>query len=59
MKPANFDVEDQMRTGLPVYQGSAIVKAGFIRKVYSILALQVRERGSPLAAAATPLAAPH
>jgi FtsH-binding integral membrane protein len=35
------DVDDQMRTGLPVYQGSAIIKAGFIRKVYSILALQL------------------
>ena len=30
-----------MQVGLPVYQGSAAVKAGFIRKVYGILVMQL------------------
>jgi len=43
MKPAPpaYDLEDQMQVGLPVYQGSAAVKAGFIRKVYGILVMQL------------------
>jgi len=41
VKPADYDVEDHMRSGVPVYQGSALVKAGFIRKVYGILAIQL------------------
>ena len=45
MKPARevpgYDVEDQMTQGMPVYQGSAMVKAGFIRKVYGILSIQL------------------
>lgn len=43
MKPAQeHDVEaDRMSHGMPVYQGSAMVKAGFIRKVYGILAIQL------------------
>lgn len=44
MKPS--DLEDQqeaggLHQGMPVYQGSAMVKAGFIRKVYGILAAQL------------------
>ena len=43
MKPS--DLEDQqmggINQGMPVYQGSAMVKAGFIRKVYGILAAQL------------------
>jgi FtsH-binding integral membrane protein len=43
MKPAreHGDVEDSFSTGVPVYQGSAMVKAGFIRKVYAILTIQL------------------
>ena len=37
------DVEagEAIRTGLPVYQGSDLIKAGFVRKVYGILAVQL------------------
>lgn len=43
MKPAQeFDEEvGGINRGLPVYQGSADVKAGFIRKVYGILSVQL------------------
>jgi len=43
MKPANeYDVEDVgMTRGMPVFQGSADIKAGFIRKVYGILSIQL------------------
>ena len=42
MQPA--DVESQsakLTSGMPVYDGSAMVKAGFIRKVYGILTIQL------------------
>merc|ERR1712072_259296 len=36
-----LDEEGGMNRGMPVYQGSAEVKAGFLRKVYSLLSLQL------------------
>lgn len=43
MKPAQefSDEEAGVARGVPVYQGSALVKAGFIRKVYGILSIQL------------------
>jgi len=43
MKPAHdgFDVEADMRQGLPVYEASAQIKLGFIRKVYMLLSIQL------------------
>jgi len=45
MKPAPeypaVDEEAGVARGVPVYQGSALVKAGFIRKVYGILSIQL------------------
>lgn len=43
MKPADLEEADMggVARGLPVYEGSDRVKAGFIRKVYGILSVQL------------------
>merc|ERR1719217_1163478 len=44
-----MDVEEGMNRGMPVFQGSAEVKAGFIRKVYGLLSNQGMLFGASIA----------